>query len=288
MERDKTIIDKEKITALRSWLEKYPEDADAYMALAKIYQKQGKYASASIEICNAIKYHNTEDHIFPKYDLYRFRASELGGGYGGKKNDYEELCRLIVDEIMNVSRQLRKHEEFYPLMHLLLKLDKTNTHVLVELIKEQIGKKDYQAALELTNQYEVYCKDIAGFYYCRMIIFSEIGEQRNAIESAVTYVAESCKKPVWSMAMLMNLDRIRSLFITNASLVLAMAGERNMGTNQNQAECNLQFRFYDILRTLLIQRYKHDLLKPFWHLYFDPNRRDYPITTDNDEWEKII
>ena len=43
MERDKTInINKEKITALRSWLEKYPEDADAYMALAKIYQKQGK------------------------------------------------------------------------------------------------------------------------------------------------------------------------------------------------------------------------------------------------------
>ena len=83
MERDKT-LNKEKITALRSWLEKYPEDADAYMALAKIYQKQGKYASASIEICNAFKYH-TEDNIFPQYALYRFRAAELGGAMEGTK-----------------------------------------------------------------------------------------------------------------------------------------------------------------------------------------------------------
>ncbi len=287
MERDKTKIVKEKITALQSWLEKYPEDADAYMALARIYQRQEKYASASIEICNAIKYH-TEDNIFSQYDLYKFRATELGGGYGGGKNDYEALCRLIIDEIMNISRQLRKHEEFYSFMQLLLKLDKTNTHVLFELARELIKKRDYQAALELTNQHEAYCKDIAGFYFCRMIIFSEIGEQRSAIESAVTYVAKSCKKPVWSMSMLINLDRIKSLFIMNASLVLTMAGEDNMGTDHNQAECNLQVRFYDILRKLLMHRYKHDILEPFWHLYFDPNRRDYPIITDNDEWETII
>lgn len=71
MERDKTKINKEKIMALRSWLEKYPEDADAYMALARIYQRQGKYASASIEICNAIKYH-TEDNIFPNMIYINF------------------------------------------------------------------------------------------------------------------------------------------------------------------------------------------------------------------------
>ena len=90
------------------------------------------------------------------------------------------------------------------------------------------------------------------------------------------------------MAMLMNLGRIRRLFIKNASLALTIAGKGNMGTDHNQAECNLQFRFYDILRKLLMHRYKHDILEPFWHLYFDPNRRDYPIITDNDEWETII
>ena len=179
-------------------------------------------------------------------------------------------------------------QEFYSFMQLLLKLDKTNTHVLFELARELIKKKDYQAALELTNQHEAYCKDIAGFYFCRMIIFSKIGELRSAIESAVTYVAKSCKKPVWSMSMLINLGRIKSLFIMNASLVLTMAGEDNMGTDHNQAECNLQFRFYDILRKLLMNRHKHDILEPFWHLYFDPNRRDFPIITDNDEWETII
>ena len=45
---------------------------------------------------------------------------------------------MIIDEIMNISRQLRKHEELYSFMQLLLKLDKTNTHVLFELARELI------------------------------------------------------------------------------------------------------------------------------------------------------
>lgn len=289
MEQDKTInINEEKIAALRSWLEKYPEDADAYMALAKIYQKQGKYASASIEICNAFKYH-TEDNVFPQYALYRFRAAELGGGYGGRKNDYKILCRLVIGEIINASKQIREHEEFYSFMHLLLKLDKTNTRVMFELVREQMKSNNYHAALELTNQYEAYCKDIAGFYFCRMIIFSKLGEQQNAIESAVTYIAKSCKNSVYSMSMLMNLGLIRHLFNRNASLVLTMAGKGKMETNYNQVDCNFRFRFYDILRTLLIQRYNHDLPQPFWHFLQDSNKHDdYTITTGNDEWEEII
>ncbi|UEA87284.1 ADP-ribosylglycohydrolase family protein [Alistipes senegalensis] len=161
MERDKTInIDKEKITALRSWLEKYPEDADAYMALAKIYQRQGKYASASIEICNAFKYH-TEDNLFPKSALYRFRAVELGGGYGGNEEDYNIAYQLAVKEVTDIlhkrarmKRSLRwlygrksddetldRFDAYCQDYRLILKHDETDEQAMISLLSELIRKR---------------------------------------------------------------------------------------------------------------------------------------------------
>lgn len=161
MERNKTInINKEKITALRSWLEKYPEDADAYMALAKIYQKQGKYASASIEICNAFKYH-TEDNIFPQYALYRFRAAELGGGYGGNEEDYNIAYQLAVKEVTDIlhkrarmKRSLRwlygrksddetldRFDAYCQDYRLILKHDETDEQAMISLLSELIRKR---------------------------------------------------------------------------------------------------------------------------------------------------
>ncbi len=161
MERDKTInIDKEKITALRSWLEKYPEDADAYMALARIYQRQGKYASASIEICNAFKYH-TEDNLFPKSALYRFRAVELGGGYGGNEEDYNIAYQLAVKEVTDIlhkrarmKRSLRwlygrksddetldRFDAYCQDYRLILKHDETDEQAMISLLSELIRKR---------------------------------------------------------------------------------------------------------------------------------------------------
>lgn len=161
MERDKTInINKEKITALRSWLEKYPEDADAYMALAKIYQKQGKSASASIEICNAFKYH-TEDNLFPKSALYRFRAVELGGGYGGNEEDYNIAYQLAVKEVTDIlhkrarmKRSLRwlygrksddetldRFDAYCQDYRLILKHDETDEQAMISLLSELIRKR---------------------------------------------------------------------------------------------------------------------------------------------------
>ena len=160
MERDKTINDKEKITALRSWLEKYPEDADAYMALARIYQRQGKYASASIEICNAFKYH-TEDNLFPKSALYRFRAVELGGGYGGNEEDYNIAYQLAVKEVTDIlhkrarmKRSLRwlygrksddetldRFDAYCQDYRLILKHDETDEQAMISLLSELIRKR---------------------------------------------------------------------------------------------------------------------------------------------------
>lgn len=161
MERDKTInINKEKITALRSWLEKYPEDADAYMALAKIYQKQGKYASASIEICNAFKYH-TEDNIFPQYALYRFRAAELGGGYGGNEEDYNIAYQLAVKEVTDILHKRARMKRSFRWLYgrksddetldrfdaycqdyrLILKHDETDEQAMISLLSELIRKR---------------------------------------------------------------------------------------------------------------------------------------------------
>ena len=145
MERDKT-LNKEKITALRSWLEKYPEDADAYMALAKIYQKQGKYASASIEICNAFKYH-TEDNIFPQY--------------GGNEEDYNIAYQLAVKEVTDILHKRARMKRSFRWLYgrksddetldrfdaycqdyrLILKHDETDEQAMISLLSELIRKR---------------------------------------------------------------------------------------------------------------------------------------------------
>ena len=104
-----------------------------------------------------LKYH-TEDNLFPKSALYRFRAAELGGGYGGNEEDYNIAYQLAVKEVTDIlhkrarmKRSLRwlygrksddetldRFDAYCQDYRLILKHDETDEQAMISLLNELI------------------------------------------------------------------------------------------------------------------------------------------------------
>ena len=242
---------REVMKCLDQQLQETPDNADARIVRANLYYQQKKYGNALSDANLAIKYYK-KGRMFPKYLMYWERARTYYDVEDSDKAlaDYDTAYKLalkdkkgatdihdILYERAQIYYDLKDYASADADYRLMLKYNETDRVAMIGLVRNQIAREEYDAALELANKCEKYDADYDEIYRFRMQIYDKTGEGNKAIDDAITY-HEKSENP--------NLELMSPIFKKHLSYALAKVTSKINSTNDNGSWKMLRAIIYEL------------------------------------------
>ena len=242
---------REVMKCLDQQLQETPDNADARIVRANLYYQQKKYGNALSDANFAIKYYK-KGGMFPKYLMYWERARTYYDVEDSDKAlaDYDTACKLalkdkkgaadihdILCERAQIYYDLKDYASADADYRLMLKYNETDRVAMIGLVRNQIAREEYDAALELVNKCEKYDADYDEIYRFRMQIYDKTGEGNKAIDDAITY-HEKSENP--------SLELTNPIFKKHLSYALAQVNAKIAYENDNYGWKMLRTTIYEL------------------------------------------
>ena len=245
---------KEALRYVEKQLEKFPDDAGAYLIRAGVHRDEKHYSQALADLNKAIACWN-KNCFAPRYSLFWWRGdiyfdlkeydkaiADLEVAYKiATKENKSDSNEILMQQahIYFIQKEYTKADKIY---YRILKEQETELSPMIGLIRNMIAREEYDKAVDLADKCIALDASYDQTYRFRMQAYDKLGATDKAIDDALLYF-ENSNSP--------NQDEIAPIVKKHLSYAIAKASAKISNDNSHH---------WRMFRTTLYE-WSHDYTK---------------------------